>query len=765
MEKAYLDIAMKVDIPGWRDPQCNKFELVKTWFEDEKSGKWLIIIDNADDLDLLYGSGQNRMAKHFPRSNNGSILLTTRNKRVGIEFATASKLITVQALTATESESLLSARLGAGNKLDAGDLRVLAEVLADIPLALVQAAAYISKHTISVKEYIQLYHESDKLKIQLLSTDFEDDMRDLDMKNPIATTWAVSFEYIQRHNSLAADILSIMSIFQSQAIPEFLLPFEFNTKLFKEALGTLQAFSLITLREPARMNQALTNSKIQKCRFFDLHRLVRLATRNWLSLNMKLNYWTAKALKTLSERLPADDYLDREDFPENQETFAACLPHALEVLSNDSLKLRDNAMCRPVPTVLLSQYLAGKHADEGVICAQCTATLMHKLSAGYITNGDSRAAETFIQGALAIRERVIGDRHLDTLKSMSNLAYAYRSQGRYVEAEKLDTHLLNIRKEILGNTHPDTLTSIANLAWTYHKQRRYDEAEKLGQQALEAQRKARGDNHPDTLKTMSNLAYTYCDKGQYNEAEKLDMLVLKARERFLGETHPYTLRDMENLSWIYGKQTRYREAKELGIKTLKIRSKILGERHPDTLTSMANLACIYDGRSQHDEAEALNARVLELRKEVLGERHLDTLTSMANLACTYNGRSQHDEAEALNVRVLELQTEVLGERHPDTLTSMANLAYTYGKQGRHDEAEALEVRALELRTEVLGERHLDTLTSVINLAYTYGKQGRHDEAEALKVRALELRTEVSGERHPDTLKSMANLAGVYDGRS
>ena len=88
------------------------------------------------------------------------------------------------------------------------------------------------------------------------------------MKNPLATTWLVSFVRIQRRNPLAADYLCFMSCVNLKDIPQSLLKPGQSRKKETDAIGTLNAYSFVS-RRPA--DQAL-----------DLHRLVNLATRNWL---------------------------------------------------------------------------------------------------------------------------------------------------------------------------------------------------------------------------------------------------------------------------------------------------------------------------------------------------------------------------------------------------------------------------------------------------------------------------------------------------
>jgi hypothetical protein len=64
-------------------------------------------------------------------------------------------------------------------------------------------------------------------------------------------------------------------------------------------------------------------------------------------------------------------------------------------------------------------------------------------------------------------KRVLGEEHLNTLTSISNLALTYHDRGRWEEAEKLGLQVIETAKRVLGEEHLDTLSSIGNLALTY----------------------------------------------------------------------------------------------------------------------------------------------------------------------------------------------------------------------------------------------------------------------------------------------------------
>src|SRR6187549_3759846 len=52
--QAFTSIARECEIPEYvNNPQAEVFPLVKTWLERKDSGPWLLVLDNADDLELF----------------------------------------------------------------------------------------------------------------------------------------------------------------------------------------------------------------------------------------------------------------------------------------------------------------------------------------------------------------------------------------------------------------------------------------------------------------------------------------------------------------------------------------------------------------------------------------------------------------------------------------------------------------------------------------------------------------------------------------
>lgn len=354
---------------------------MKDWFESEESGRWLIVYDNADDLDLLYTDDGGRLSAYFPRSACGSILMTTRNRQVGVKFATAKNVVTLEALNIAEAGLLMAAKLG-HDDAESSDRDRLAETLGRIPLALVQAISFIQENEpTSIKRYLELYDANEANRIQLLSQDFEDDTRDATTKNPIAATWAVTFEYLKEHQPLAADALCLMSVLDGQAISETIVtrttqgdpPSPLNVE---RALGTLQAYSLITLRAVG------TEYGEAVGRIISLHRLMRLVTRNWLIRRSERDYWLAEAIETLGQFYKSHKNLSGITSAWLQ---SAYLPHALALLSSSPLFLHaDDDLS--VPAILEARRSPDDHPGRGIICHLCTAEILDSM---YWSNGPS----------------------------------------------------------------------------------------------------------------------------------------------------------------------------------------------------------------------------------------------------------------------------------------------------------------------------------------------------------------------------------------
>ncbi|KID85820.1 sesB-related regulatory protein [Metarhizium guizhouense ARSEF 977] len=195
-ENSCRDIGRQLKVKGVDDDKADVGLLVKTALS-EGAGRWLLIVDNADDVELLFGNagaGATPLVECLPFNRNGSILFTTRNHEVTMRLDISPRhSFTTGEMRRDEAVKMLQRHLTESQTRDAESINVLLDFLTDLPLAIRQASAYISKTGMSVAKYLQHCQSSDSKLVTLLSKDFVDRNRYKNIKNPVTTTWLISF--------------------------------------------------------------------------------------------------------------------------------------------------------------------------------------------------------------------------------------------------------------------------------------------------------------------------------------------------------------------------------------------------------------------------------------------------------------------------------------------------------------------------------------------------------------------------------------------
>ncbi|OKP12980.1 hypothetical protein PENSUB_1332 [Penicillium subrubescens] len=227
-EQSFRDIAEQLKIPTRQDPKANIFKLVENWLRDENKGKWICILDNADDdkfLCSLPAAGKGASMKeplnastkplleYVPRCQNGSIIITSRSREAALRMVKHKDLIEVEPMVRSEALELLQKTLDQPE--ESQESQHLVEELEFMPLAIAQAARYIRNRAprYSVSQYLRDFQKSDNEAIKLLKKEAGQLDRDWEAKNSILVTWQISFDYIRDEKPSAAELLSLMSFF------------------------------------------------------------------------------------------------------------------------------------------------------------------------------------------------------------------------------------------------------------------------------------------------------------------------------------------------------------------------------------------------------------------------------------------------------------------------------------------------------------------------------------------------------------------------
>ncbi len=369
----FVTLAELLDLPEKASQdQIITVNAVKWWLE--RSSHWLLIIDNADDLELI--------RDFLPTRGKGHVILTTRSQATGalaqpLEVTNLEQDDAAVFLLHRARIIPLDASLADASAENQADARAIANLIDGLPLAIDQAGAYIEETQCSVSGYRESYQKEQTALLKERGHSFS--------VHPasVATTFSLSFQEIQKTNPAAADLLRFFAFLSPEAIPIDLLregapdlgkPLRHiarHPQALDKALSTLYSYSLIR-------HDAATNTLY-------VHRLVQAVLKDEMSARTQ-HQWAERRVRAVNRTFPFVEV----------ETWQRCrqlIPQALACMT-----LIDQwHMSFPETALLLNQ--AGYYLYE---------------------HGQYTEAEPLYQRALAIREKQLGADHPSTRTVQEN---------------------------------------------------------------------------------------------------------------------------------------------------------------------------------------------------------------------------------------------------------------------------------------------------------------------------------------------------------
>jgi tetratricopeptide (TPR) repeat protein len=592
-EQACADIARVLHMPQAAGEEDAK-QLVRQYLSSLQAGRWLLILDNADDADILFGTEQSKgIVDYLPESEEGVIVYTTRTLEVAVSL-TRGDVVELGAMNRQDAVNFLEKSLIRKDLLhaDATTMELLDE-LTCLPLAIAQAAAYLNMNKMSIAKYLRLLRNTEQDIVGLMSREFRDDTRYKDSANAVATTWVVSFTQIRARDAAAADLLSFMSCVEWKAIPRSLLPSVQPEERMEEAIGTLCRYSVLARRENDDREKEEGEEE-----WYDIHRLVHLATRIWISQVGDMAEVVEKAVRHVAGIFPSDDHA-------NHVVWRAYLPHALRLLEN------------------MPNCDIGEKSELCLLVGRCLRV-----------DGRIREAVKWLEESCQWRNQLDGD-DSNRLLSQHELAGAYRADGQVKKAVELLEHVVAVREKVLAEEHPDRLASQHALAGAYEADGQVKKAVELLEHVVAVQEKVLAEEHPDRLASQHALAIAYRADGQVKKAVELLEHVVAVEEKVLAEEHPSRLASQHELAGAYRADGQVKKAVELLEHVVAVEEKVLAEEHPSRLASQHELAGAYRADGQVKKAVELLEHVVAVEAQVLRDNHPSRLVSQEALAALY----------------------------------------------------------------------------------------------------------------------------------
>jgi tetratricopeptide (TPR) repeat protein len=683
---------------------------VRRWFGSH--GGWLLILDNVDTK-----VAQGEVTKMLPSLWRGRVLITSRIQ----DWAPSVHRQALETLSLDEAQKFLLERTDRTRTEDDAVLaNVLAKKLEGLPLALEQAAAYISHHRQTFADYLKSWERETYDVLNWY------DKNVMLYEASVAVTWQTTLRQLSLE---ATAILQLASYLAPDPIP--LKMFENGKRFAKEgarllgreideaqdgswsigsAIAELGSYSMI-VREGSN---------------FTVHRLVQEVMRSRIASGRQRD-WIYLSLRIVNRFSPrkADDI---GSWP----TWDLLRPHALVVI---------------------------EHASNAGVYSP-TGRLMNQVALFLEAKGLYGEAEPLMRRALQFGEESLGPRHPVVALRLNNLAHLLQFVGHFSEAEAMLRRAIEIDEVAFEPQHPNVARDLNNLAQILRATSRVPEAEKMIRRALEIDETSLGADHPNVAIGLSNLAELLLFTHRLEEAEPMMERALEIDRKNFDRLHPNVAKDLNNLAQLLKIVGRLGEAESMTREALKIDEAIFGRFHPEVATDLNNLALLLTVTGRSVEAEAMIRRALEIDESTLGMQSLSVARDLKNLARILLDDSRASDAESLIRRSLRINIAVYGRAHQEVANGLHNLALFLQENERLGPAIAIMRRVVAIDENAHGLLHPKVALDLNNLALMLWESLHLSEAKKCMQRAVGIYEESLGPNHSHTQSAKLNLKKI-----
>ncbi|QQQ80200.1 tetratricopeptide repeat protein [Saccharothrix sp. 6-C] len=618
-----------------------------------------------------------------PSTPTGRLVVTTRRREAAL-VRRDRPLVEVGVFTEDEALGYLTAKRALTTTEEVAQWRALAADLGRLPLALAQAAAFITdKPLLTVAGYRDRLADRRKTLAQVVPGPGE--LPD-EHRATVAATWSASIEHADGIPpvGLARPLLELASlldpagvpvaVFTADAILDHLaarLEDRVAVDDVHDALGNLHRLSLVAL-DPSR-----------SARVVRVHALVQRAVRDSL---------TSDHLARLA-RTAADTLLAVWPDEDTDAGLGLALRSAAITLHTRTTP----ALWNPGGHPLLLR--AGQSLDD-------TGMLTEALAHYEVLRDEARDH--------------LGPDHPDTLSTGRALAVAKMRSGCTAESLTDLERLVADYRRILGADHPETLSTRNDLARGRITARDFAGAVAEFRLVVGDSREALGADHATTLAYRPNLVGALLAAGERSSVTgELELLEADC-ERALAPEDPEGMVIRGRIADWWGVVCGAAGAVVAHERLVDSRTRFPGPDHPDTLAARDTLATWRAESGNAERAVIEYERLLDDRTRLLGPDHLDTILNWNDLAILRTRTGDAAGGVTEFERLLDHCLRTLGPDHPQTLTARDNLAHCRAEAGDVTGAVTELEQLVQDRVRLLGPDHPETRSAQRALAHRRG---------------------------------------------
>ena len=554
IKTSLVEIGVTLGLVDLDDTDHNRaVAVVKQWCD--RNPHWLLILDNADHPQLV--------KPFLPLAPQGHILLTSR-AHVLDSVGIVTPLDVIE-MPMDEAVDFLFLRTGRSAKAGEKDAALaLAAALGCLPLALEQAAAFVTANDTSFKDYLTSFRNR---HLELLN---ETGPVAGDYQASVETTWAMNVAQIGRESRAAAEVLCVSAFLAPESIPVEIF-IDGGSELGEDiAVVAAAAADDPVFRD--KLFEPLTRYSLIRrdvaSLTYTIHRLVQAVVRHSLGDDSR-RQWALRATRALNKIFPSGSY----------DTWHQC----------------ERLVAHGVAAAALTEEFGFEVADAG--------NLVNGVACYLRMRGDFREAERIHLQSVALRERDLGPDDPDVATRFNNLALVYTDRFDFQSAEPLFRQSLEIMRRAVGCDDEDLSLALNNLGITYVRSGKFLEAQPLLEQALAAEQRSseRQDFFYATI--LNNMAELWLGLGKLDEAFRL-------REEI---GNPEKLgRSYVTIAAVLARKGQNGQAGEFFAKALRNREEVFGAEHPELLLTLQRYKEWLELQGHDGQAAAMQGRIVDI---------------------------------------------------------------------------------------------------------------------------------------------------------
>jgi tetratricopeptide (TPR) repeat protein len=481
-----------------------------------------------------------------------------------------------------------------------------------LPLALAQAAAYMTKTSISFDTYTRLYNENWKDLMELNNT------KHIPLRNyangSVATTWTISFNSLRRSNEAAANLLLLWAHLDNKSMWYGLLSAatkisETTTKRISEWLGDIACSETEFIKAIGLLRSYSLVEKTEDRANCSTHAVVH----QWA-----LNIQNEEQLKELSwiAIVAVGKAVALRDKPTFWVPIEQLLTHANKC--GNLIKEKSNAWCEQYE--LDAQACKNGNNDEDDWERKGGGTIpkaLFCLSALYRSVGDLYKAEDICKQALSLWKRVAGEKHELTVITSNALGDIYLESGKLGEAEEAYSYALKFYEGAQREDSEFALRITYRLGRLHLAQGKPEEAARAYIRVLEGCNKMQEADGTLVLNAFRDLGAICPDPRKLTELGEMCSRVLERQTKALGTDHNSATEGMRLLAEFYMIQGRPEETETTYLQALKI-CEAQEIRPRVKLDLFKGFGEFYLHQSKLEDAKAIHIQAFEVCKETYG---------------------------------------------------------------------------------------------------------------------------------------------------